>query len=308
MHSGLAQAHARQRIRESLKAQPELTVSLDSTGDLSSRLRARLLGQEDEKLKIQLTTALGAGMLVNLGGDVEVGGERISLTGHYRVVTCQPVAPGVYHAQLRPESPKQDAEAEKESFQPQEDPEYNGDYYELLQVSRRADNDTIHRVFHVLAQRYHPDNRETGNEDKFRQLAEAHAVLCDTRRRAAYDVKLAAEDKVRFKLFDSLESTQGVQAELRKRQAILRLLYTKRLTDPYSPTMRGREFVDMLGCPMEHLKFSLWFLRENGLILRGDNNKFEITSLGVTTFEEGEGASVGKKASLPRLTAASTPD
>jgi hypothetical protein len=52
--------------------------------------------------------------------------------------------------------------------------------------------------------------------------------------------------------------------------------------------------VEMLGCPAEHLEFSLWFLRDTKLITRGDNNSFEITSVGVTTFEAEE-SSYGKK-------------
>ena len=42
------------------------------------------------------------------------------------------------------------------------------DYYELLQISPNAEPETIHRVYRLLAQRYHPDNRETGNAQKFR--------------------------------------------------------------------------------------------------------------------------------------------
>ncbi len=127
--------------------------------------------------------------------------------------------------------------------------------------------------FHILAQRYHPDNRETGNQEKFRQVVEAHAILCDPEKRAAHDVFLAAEDKGRFKIFDSLENSEGVQAEIRKREGILRLLYGKRLTDPHKPAMRAREFTEMLACPLEHLEFALWMLREQHLIVRSDGNQ-----------------------------------
>ena len=41
------------------------------------------------------------------------------------------------------------------------------DYYELLQISPKAEPDTIHRVFRLLAQRFHPDNQETGSEAAF---------------------------------------------------------------------------------------------------------------------------------------------
>ena len=47
------------------------------------------------------------------------------------------------------------------------------DYYEVLQISPNADADTVQRVFRMLAQRFHPDNTETGNADRFRSLHEA---------------------------------------------------------------------------------------------------------------------------------------
>jgi curved DNA-binding protein CbpA len=141
----------------------------------------------------------------------------------------------------------------------------------------------------VLAQRYHPDNRETGNQEKFRRVVEAHTVLIDPVKRAAHDVFLAGEDKIRFKLFDTVQSSEGVQAEVRKRMGILRLLYAKRLTDAQRPAMRGRDFAELLACPLEHLDFALWMLREQRLICRSDSNLFEITWQGVQAFEAEQG-------------------
>ena len=269
----------------------EIVIILDATGNPASRLRAKLLGHTGKVMNVQMGTALGPSLMVSIAGEIETPNGRQPLLGKFVVRSCSPMGPGKYQVDLHPEeSGWNPPPPQKEASRPAED----ADYYEVLQVNRRADMDTIHRVFHMLAQRYHPDNRDTGNPDRFRQVAEAHAVLSDTGRRAAYDVRLADDDKTRLKIFDSLESTQGVQAEIRKRQGILRILYTKRITDPHQPGVRGREFVEMLGCPAEHLEFSLWFLRDTKLITRGDNNSFEITSVGVTTFEAEE-SSYGKK-------------
>jgi DnaJ-class molecular chaperone len=49
----------------------------------------------------------------------------------------------------------------------------DADYYEVLQVSDTAEPETINRVYRIFAQRYHPDNRETGNEARFRGLPRA---------------------------------------------------------------------------------------------------------------------------------------
>ena len=46
------------------------------------------------------------------------------------------------------------------------------DCYEILQISPNADPDTIHRLFRLLAQRYHPDNQDTGDAARFRKLRE----------------------------------------------------------------------------------------------------------------------------------------
>jgi molecular chaperone DnaJ len=62
------------------------------------------------------------------------------------------------------------------------------DYYEVLGVPRDADAPAIKDAFRKLALRYHPDrNKEPGAEDRFKEIAEAYAVLSDPKKRAAYD-------------------------------------------------------------------------------------------------------------------------
>src|ERR1039458_3494646 len=46
------------------------------------------------------------------------------------------------------------------------------DYYEIMQLSPRADLQTINRVYRIMATRYHPDNRESGDQEKFLLLSE----------------------------------------------------------------------------------------------------------------------------------------
>src|SRR3954451_7874865 len=63
------------------------------------------------------------------------------------------------------------------------------DYYEVLSVSRDADDQTIKASYRKLALKYHPD-RNPGNkeaEEKFKEAAEAYSVLCDAEKRDRYD-------------------------------------------------------------------------------------------------------------------------
>jgi molecular chaperone DnaJ len=63
------------------------------------------------------------------------------------------------------------------------------DYYEVLGVPRDADDAAIKKAYRALALKHHPD-RNPGNQDseeKFKEAAEAYAVLADSEKRARYD-------------------------------------------------------------------------------------------------------------------------
>jgi curved DNA-binding protein len=62
------------------------------------------------------------------------------------------------------------------------------DYYEILGVPRTASEADISKAYRKLARHYHPDvSKEKGAEEKFKQLAEAYAVLKDPEKRKRYD-------------------------------------------------------------------------------------------------------------------------
>nr|WP_097066336.1 molecular chaperone DnaJ [Nitrosovibrio sp. Nv4] len=64
------------------------------------------------------------------------------------------------------------------------------DYYDLLGIARDADQKVIKDAFRNLALKYHPDrNKEPGAEERFKEIAEAYAVLSDPKKRAEYDAR-----------------------------------------------------------------------------------------------------------------------
>ena len=266
--------HRRTRRCAATKTQPKLLVNGSEVTpvDFSSG-----------GVRIQLMQPLKPDESVQLSGEIEGPEGQIPVAGRCLVRWCSEVGEGRYHAGLSFENASEVPRAAAGTMLG------NGvDYYEVLQVSRRADADTIRRVYHLMAQRYHPDNLETANEELFRHVVQANEVLSDPARRAAFDVQLASHDQARLHLFENWQSSRGVQSEVFKRQAILRLLYNKRFTDTDQPYIVLRDFEHLMGCPREHLEFSFWVLRENKLVTRGDNARYEITYQGVAAVEADE--------------------
>ena len=63
------------------------------------------------------------------------------------------------------------------------------DYYEVLGVSRDADDAALKKAYRQLAKKYHPDTNpgDKEAEAKFKEASEAYAVLSDPEKRRQYD-------------------------------------------------------------------------------------------------------------------------
>jgi hypothetical protein len=144
-----------QRRRAPRKAAGSSVICIQMK-DGSARVNAAVVDVIDGGYGMTLRTPLKAGSLVVLGDHVEA-----------EVRWCVQKSDGTFRAGLQ---------------------RLGGlDCYETMQLSPNADAETISRVYRLLASRYHPDNRETGNSDKFLRLSEAYRILSDPEKRARYD-------------------------------------------------------------------------------------------------------------------------
>src|SRR5689334_18525251 len=159
------------------------------------------------------------------------------------------------------------------------------DYYELLQISPNAQIDTINRVYKMLAQRYHPDNPESGDTERFLKLQGAYSVLSNADKKQEYD-----EDRQRhytrpMEVFGMKEFTDGIEGESNRRMGILCLLYNKRRTSPEEAGMSILHMETLMSLPREHLLFTIWYLRQKGLVEFNMNSEYEITAEGIDLVE-----------------------
>jgi hypothetical protein len=90
------------------------------------------------------------------------------------------------------------------------------DCYEVMQLSPNADAETISRVYRMLAFRYHPDNKETGNSEMFLRLSDAHQILSDPEKRANYDAAHRGPQRLRARNFDKPSPSTAKEREKRR--------------------------------------------------------------------------------------------
>ncbi len=161
------------------------------------------------------------------------------------------------------------------------------DYYEIMQISPSAEPETIHRVYRLLAQRWHPDNAETGDDRRFQMLTEAYQILSDPQERARYDVIHSAYAQRRWRVVSSNAQVEGgVEAEQVTRLMLLELLYVRRRTETDAPGLSLLDLEALTGHAREHLEFTIWYLTQKKFVTRSDGSVLTITVDGVDYLEK----------------------
>jgi curved DNA-binding protein CbpA len=160
------------------------------------------------------------------------------------------------------------------------------DHYELLQISPNAEPETIHRVYRLLAQRYHPDNQHTGDETRFRALVDAYDVLGDPERRAQYDVTYNDVRRSRWQPVVAPERADTpIEVEQMVRLTVLEVLYERRRAEPGQAGVFVLDLEELTGHAREHLEFTVWYLTRKNFVSREDNSKLAITVDGIDYLE-----------------------
>ncbi len=159
-------------------------------------------------------------------------------------------------------------------------------YYELMQISPRAETATIRRVYRMLAARYHPDNQETGDVEMFLLLEQAFGVLNDAEQRSAYDTRLAAQELRPDPVFELKDFVVGIEAEANRRLGVLCLLYNRRRSTPDQPGLSLLDLETRTNIPREYLDFTVWYLREKRFVRSDEStNDLILTAAGADFVE-----------------------
>lgn len=281
-----AQSKARQRRKsrnsEARSGDAEIVLTLPEGG--TQLLAGRIVDLTEFGVGIETPVPLNVGALVTISSQFFATGNSAHVRRQARVIHCRLQSGGLYRNGFGFDEQEGAGDARIASAAA-----LHGslpDYYEVLQISANADNEMIQRVFRLLAQRYHPDNTESGNEEVFRSVLQAYRVLSDPEKRAAYDAKYKMARSERLKIFEQQEPADyALEKDVRAR--ILRELYEARKKHPDKPGVSLRELEEALTCSRERLEFNLWYLRGKAQAAPTDAGAYVITPEGVDAAESG---------------------
>lgn len=175
------------------------------------------------------------------------------------------------------------------------------DYYEILQVNPNADIETIESVYRLLAKKYHPDNPNTGNVEKFETINEARQALVDPPQRAAYDATYEDKKNRQWQMLSSPNTADEYDNDIYQRRCLLSILYAKCRENPLDPGVGSYQLEKMLSWPENVMEFHFWYLKEKKYIRRNDSGQLTITASGVDKIEE-DGVVLGKDLLIPEKT------
>ncbi|HUA83044.1 MAG TPA: DnaJ domain-containing protein [Bryobacteraceae bacterium] len=158
------------------------------------------------------------------------------------------------------------------------------DHYCILGVDPKASSETIQTAYGKLAQKYRPDNPETGDYEKFESVNLAYEVLSDANLRRSFDQLKGLDQETGVK-FSGAAFFTDLSHSIDLRMAILCVLCDRRRNRPFAPSFSVRQLETMLDTNADELNFALWYLKQRGLVIMDDKSSLQITVEGLDAIE-----------------------
>jgi curved DNA-binding protein CbpA len=160
------------------------------------------------------------------------------------------------------------------------------DHYVLLGIETNADSETMQAAYAKLAQKFHPNNDETGDKTKFDAVNLAYEVLSDPTLRASFDKVKGVDHEAGNPKFTGAEFFEGLEQGAALRLAILCILYDRRRVKSFKPSLSLRHLEGMIQATADELNFALWYLKQRGFAINDDKSSMEITVEGMDYLEK----------------------
>jgi curved DNA-binding protein CbpA len=160
------------------------------------------------------------------------------------------------------------------------------DHYALFGIDPKASSETIQAAYTKLAQKYHPNTPETGDKEKFDAINLAYEVLTDPDLRKGFDKIKGVDAQGGEPKFSGLQFFEALGRGTGLRSALLCLMYDRRRSRPFTPSLSMRHLENMLVATAEELNFALWYLKQRNLLINDDKSSLQITVDGMDRLEK----------------------
>jgi len=158
------------------------------------------------------------------------------------------------------------------------------DHYAVLDVDPKSDSDTIQQAYAKLAQRYQP-KAPTADPEKFEAVNLAYEVLSDAELRSSFDKVKGVGHEQGSPKFTGVDFFDALGREALLRIALLCVLYDRRQTKPFTPSLSNRHLEAILDITPEELSAVLWYLKQRSLVRADDKSSLHITVEGMDFLE-----------------------
>lgn len=160
------------------------------------------------------------------------------------------------------------------------------DHYVILGVDPRANQEAIQAAYKALAQKFKPDNPQTGDKAKFDSVNQAYEVLCDPYLRAEFDKIKGLDQEGDNPQFSGMDFFETLSRQSSLRMALLSILYDRRYKKPTKPSLSMRHIDGMLTVTNDELNFALFYLKKRGLVASDDKSNLQISVDGMDFIEQ----------------------
>lgn len=158
------------------------------------------------------------------------------------------------------------------------------DHYFVLGVDPKSSSEAIQAAYSKLAQKFQP-NTPTGDKEQFDAVNHAFEVLSDPMLRREFDKLKGIGEGASMPKFSGIQFFEALGRESGLRSTILCLLYDRRRTKPFTPSISMRHIEGMIAATNEELNFALWYLKKRSFCLPDDKSSLQITVEGMDFLE-----------------------
>jgi len=158
------------------------------------------------------------------------------------------------------------------------------DHYEVLGVEHKAGSDAIQVAYARLADKYNPRTGAMPDAEKYDSILLAFEVRSDPELRIDFDKQkgIGEEDKPKF---SGMPFFEAYQRDTHLRIALLCVLYDRRRSKPFTPSLSMRHLEAIFSASTQELNLALWYLKQRELVLADDKSSLQITVNGMDYLE-----------------------